>query len=184
MYETLEGRVMFEKTDRGLRIAVPVRRGPFAAVYGPLVVIWLALATVRYWRLLAGPHPEDINFKLQMVAIGVYVVGFIFFAIWLAWTTSGQTVITMNPPEVKIQTRVFGVDLTSRTFQTHQINRMRFIPHTRVVTQRSVINPNSSYIRFEANNRRQRFAKGVSAEEARALIDKMLQVYEFPRSWF
>ena len=184
MYEKLEGRVMFEKTDDGLCIAVPVRRGPFAAVYGPLVAIWLGLATFRYWRLLAGPHPEDINFRLQTIAIGIYIVGFIYFAIWLAWTLTGQTVVVMKPPEVKIQTRVFGVDLASRTFLTHQINRMRFIPHSRVLTQPSVIDPNSSYIRFEANNHRQKFAKGVSEEEARALIDKMLQIYEFPRSWF
>jgi hypothetical protein len=184
MYEKLEGRVMWEKTDQGIHIGIPVRRGPFAAVYGPLVAIWLVVATIRYWKLLAGPHPEDINFTLQTIAIGIYSVGFIYFVCWLAWTSTGETVVTLNPPEVKIQTRVFGVNLSTRTLQTNQINRMKFIPPSRFVTQRSVLNPNSSRIQFLVNDRPQSFAKGVSKDEARALIDKMLQVYEFPRSWF
>jgi hypothetical protein len=184
MYEKLEGRVKWEKTDRGMRIAIPVRRGPFEAIYGPLVVIWLIVATIRYWKLLAGPHPEDINFTLQMVAIGIYVTGFAYFLGWLAWTITGETLITMNPPEVKIQTRIFGIELNSRTFQTNQINRMRFVPPSRLITQRSIINPNSSTIRFEANKKSESFAKGVSEDEARAVIDRMLQIYEFPRSWF
>ena len=119
-----------------------------------------------------------------MIAIGIYVVGFIYFVCWLAWTMTGENVVTLNPPEVRIQSCVFGVALTSRTFQTNQIYRMRFIPPTRLATQRSVINPNSSCIRFEVNKRAQNFAKGVTADEARALIDKMLLVYQFPRSWF
>jgi hypothetical protein len=184
MYETLEGRITFEKTDHGIRIAIPVRRGPFAAIYGPLVAIWLILATIRYWNLLAGPHVEDANFDLQQIAIGIYVVGFLYFVCWLAWTMTGKTVITLYPPQVKIDTCVFGLAVISRTFQTSEINRFRFVPHKRVITQRSVLDPNSSRIRFEANNRSENFAKGVTEDEARALIDKMLQVYEFPRSWF
>lgn len=184
MYEKLEGRVLYENSEDGVHIQIPVRRGPFAAVYGPMVGIWLGLATIRYWRLLAGPHPEDINFKLQLVAIAIYVVGFVYFLLWLVWTLTGETLITLKPPTLKIQTRVFGVLLATRIFETHQIHRMRFVPHSRVLTQQSVINPNSSYICFETTNQRQKFAKGVSAAEARALIDKMLLVYEFPRSWF
>jgi hypothetical protein len=184
MYENLEGRVMFETTDHGLRIAIPVRRGPFLAIYAPLVVIWLGLATVRYWNLLAGPHPEDINFDLQMIAIGVYVVGFLYFVCWLAWTMSGETVVILNPPTVEIQNCVFGFPLSTRTFQASQIHRIRFIPHTRIATQRSIINPTSSCIRFEVNKRSESFAKGVTEYEARALIDRMLLMYEFPRSWF
>ena len=184
MYETLEGRITFEKADHGIRIAIPVRRGPFAAIYGPLVAIWLVLATVRYWNLLSGPHAADANFDMQMIAIGIYVAGFIYFVSWLAWTLTGETMVTLIPPEVTIQSRVFGFAVSSRVYQTDEIYRMRFIPPKRMATQRSVVNPNSSYIRFDVNSRAQRFAKGVSKDEARALIDKMLQVHEFPRSWF
>ena len=184
MYETLEGRITFEKADDGIRIAIPVRRGPFAAIYGPLIALWLILATIRYWNLLAGPHPEDTNFDLQQLAIGIYVVGFLYFVCWIAWTVTGKTIVTLNPPEVKIDTCVFGLAVISRTFHTSEINRIRFVPHKRLMTQRSVLDPNSSRIRFEANNRSENFAKGVTEDEARALIDKMLQVYEFPRSWF
>ncbi len=184
MYEKLEDRVTFEKADPGVRIVIPVRRGPFAGVYGPLVTIWLVLAIIRYSHLLAEPHPENLNFDLQMISIGLYVVGFIYFVCWLAWTMTGDTLVTLDPPEVKIEVRVFGFALTSRSFQTSQIHRIRFIPHTRVATQQSVINPNSSCIRFEVNKKSESFGNGVTEDEARAMIDKMLLVYEFPRSWF
>lgn len=184
MRETLEDRVTWEKTHEGIRIAIPVRRGPFAGLYGPLVLFWLILATVHYWNLLAGPHPEDINFTLQKIAIGIYAAGFVYFLGWLARTTTGETVVTLHPPTVRIQTLVCGIVVSTRTFNTAQIHRIHFVPHTKVLTQRTTVNPNSSYISFEAKNRRQSFARGVTENEARALIDKMLQVYQFPRSWF
>jgi hypothetical protein len=121
---------------------------------------------------------------MQLIAIGIYAVGFVYFICRLAWTLTGETMVTLNPPQVTIQTRVFGVALSSRTYHTDDIYRMHFIPPKRMATQHSVLNPNSSCIRFYVNNRAQRFAKGVSSDEARALIDKMLQVHEFPRSWF
>jgi hypothetical protein len=184
MFDKLEGRVTFEQSDDGLRIAIPVRRGPFVAIYAPLVIFWLGLATVRYWNLLAGPHPEDLNYEMQQIAIVVYVVGFLYFLWWMAWTMTGDTLLILRPPEVKIQNRVFGIPLASSTYKTGQIHRIQFVPHKRIKTQRSIINPNSSCIRFEVNGRSETMAKGVTEEEARALIDRMLLVYEFPRSWF
>ncbi len=184
MRETLEDRVTWEQTESGIRIAIPVRRGPFAGLYGPLVLFWLILATIHYWKLLAGPHPEDINFLLQKIAIGIYGAGFVYFLCWLAWITTGETLVTLHPPTVRIQTRVLGIDVSSRSFRTNQIHRIHFSAHTKMLMQRSVVNPNSSCIRFDVNNRRQSFARGVTENEARAMIDKMLQVYQFPRSWF
>jgi hypothetical protein len=184
MYEKLEGRVTVEHNENGLRIAIPVRSGPFVAIYAPLVIFWVGLATVRYWNLLIGPHPVDLNFDLQKIAIAVYAIGFLYFLWWMAWTTTGDTLLTLNPPKVKIQNRVFGIPLLSRTYKTSQIHRIHFVPHTRIRTQRSIINPNSSYIRFDVNERPEILARGVTEAEARALIDKMLQVYQFPRSWF
>ncbi len=183
MHKTLTGRVMWDETDQGICLSIPVRRGRLTAVYGPLVAVWLALATIHYWRLLAGPHPEDTNFTLQMVAIGIYAIGFIYFVCWLAWIKTGETLVTMHPPELTLQTRVLGIDLTSRTFQTHQINRIRFVPPGKARMQRSVIDPNSSCIRFDANNRIETFARGVTEGEARAMIDRMLETYQFPRNW-
>jgi hypothetical protein len=184
MSEKLEGRVTLEKTDQDIRFGIPVRRGPFGAIYGPLVVIWLILATVRYWHLLAGPHPEDTNFDLQMIAIGIYVLGAVYFLGWLSWTMTGETLVILSPPEIKIQVRVFGIELSSRTFQISQVNRLRFVPHRRLATQPSVLNPNSSWIRFDVNRKPQNFGKGVTEDEARAVIDKMLEICEYPRGWF
>src|SRR5580698_4407516 len=127
MYAKLAGRVTFEQNDDGLRIAIPVRPGPFVAIYAPLVLFWVGLATAYYWKVLVGPHPEDLNFDLQQIAIAIYVAGFHFF------------------------------------------------PHKRIKTQRAIFNPNSSCIRFEVKGRSEIMAKGVTEEEARVLIDKMLQ---------
>jgi|HubBroStandDraft_5_1064220.scaffolds.fasta_scaffold47817_2 hypothetical protein len=184
MYVKLAGRVTFEQNDDGLRIAIPVRPGPFVAIYAPLVLFWVGLATAYYWKVLVGPHPEDLNFDLQQIAIAIYVAGFLFFLWWMAWTMAGDTHLILSPPQVKIQNRIFGIPLVSDTYRADQIHRIHFVPHKRIKTQRAIFNPNSSCIRFEVKGRSEIMAKGVTEEEARVLIDKMLQVYQFPRSWF
>lgn len=184
MFETLEGRVTWEQRGQGIRIIIPVRRGPFTALYAPLIVIWLVLATIRYWHVLSEPRQATAEFTLQMIAIGIYVLGFFFFVGWLAWTWTGETMVVLNPAEIKIERRVLGVELAARTFRTDQVTRLKFIPPRRVTTQRSSLNPNPSCVQYQANNKTLSFAKGVTEAEARALIDRMLVVYQFPGSWY
>jgi len=184
MLEPLEGRVTWEKTHEGLRAAIPVRRGAFTVIYAPLIVIWLVLATIRYWQVLSEPRQDTTEFVLQMIAIGIYGLGFLFFVGWLAWTWTGETMVILNPSEIKLERRVLGIDLAARTFRTDQVSRLKFIPPGKVATQRSALNPNSARIEFRADSRTLSFAKGVTEAEARALIDVMLEVYQFPGSWY
>jgi hypothetical protein len=184
MFEALEGRLTWERKGQSIRIAIPVRPGPFAGIYVPLIVIWLVLATIRYWHVLSEPRQETTEFILQIVAIGIYVVGFFLFLGWIAWTWTGETMVFLNPAEIKIERRVLGIDLAARTFPTNQVSRLKFIPPSRVATQQSTLNPNSTRIQYQADSRTLSFGKGVTEAEARALIDKMLEVYRFPGSWY
>ncbi len=184
MPEILEGRVEWEETGHGIRIRIPARRGPLKVVYGPLVAIWLVLEMVRYRHQSLRPFPEDIEFMLQMIAAGIYVVAFFYFVAWLAWTLTGDTLVALDSSELRIQTRVLGIDLTTHAFPADQVSRLRFVLPFRKSDSWSVLNRHSTSIEFEAANKPHNFAKGVTETEARALIDKMLQVYQFPRSWF
>ncbi|MDR3774988.1 MAG: hypothetical protein P4L26_16660 [Terracidiphilus sp.] len=184
MLEILEGRVVWEKTEHGIRMRIPARRGPFKAVFGPLVAIWLVLEIVRSRHQSVRPFPEDTEFMLQMIAMAIYVVAFFYFVAWLVWTLTGDTLLALDSSELRIQTRVLGIDLTTHAFPADQVSRLRFVPPFRKSDYWSVLNRDSSSIEFEAANKPHTFAKGVTETEARALIDKMLQVYQFPRSWF
>jgi len=184
MLDKLEGRLTCGKTNQGVCIAIPVRHGPFTGLYAPLILIWLVIATIRYWSVLTEPHPNNTEFMLQMIAFGIYVLGFFFFVGWVAWTMTAETVVVLNPTEIRIERRVLGVEVAAHTYRTNQVSRLKFISPSKISTQNSVLNPNSSRIQFLMDNKPQRFAKGVTETEARALIDKMLEPYEFPGSWY
>lgn len=174
MSETLEGRVKWVKLDRGIRIAIPARGGPFVSFYGTLVTIWLVLATLRSLRLLEGPRPMESEFILQMTAVSIYFIGASYFVGWLTWTLTGETRVTLTKPVLRIEIRVLGVAVSARTFDSDRIYHMRFIPAREFITRRAVLNPNTSCIRFDMDRKPHSFAKGVTVDEARAMIDRML----------
>jgi len=182
MVEKLEGRLMWEKAGERMRVAIPMRRGPMAGIYVPLILIWLGVATTRYWHLFAAPHPDDREFTLQLMAIAIYVLGFCFFVCWLAWTTTGETILFLDPNEMKIQRRVIGVELSTRSFPTSNVSQLRYVAPAGIATYQGVTNPSTSRIRFQADNATHSLARGLSEAEAHALIEKMLEIYRFPKS--
>src|SRR5271167_4876239 len=112
MYEELEGRLKWQKTDLGIEVAIPARRGALTILYGPLVALWLIAAAVRYWNLLTSTHTDDLEFTLQMIAIGIYVLGFFFAVCWLIWTFTNETILSLDRSAMKIHRRVIGIDLS------------------------------------------------------------------------
>ncbi len=182
MLEPLAGRLRWEQTNEGIRVAIPGTRGTLAMLYGPLIVIWLGLAAVHYWHLLGVAHTENSDYDLQMVAIALYFIGFCFFVCWLLFTFTSDTILLLDPATLKIQRRVLGIELASQSFPTDQVSQVLHIPAGRLLTSGSVIDPNTSKIQFRVNSRTHSFAKGITRREAGALIMLMLRVYEFPDS--
>ncbi len=154
---------------------IPSRRGPFAVIYALLVAIWVAAASLRYWRLFASPHGNGADFTLQFIAAGVYIVGFFYFIWWFASTFTGETVLTLNPTTMTIQRRVLGIELYTRSFQTNKIYRVAYVGPDRKAKIKSVAGLNSSRIKFHTDKKTHSFAIGILEAEARVLIEQMLK---------
>jgi hypothetical protein len=184
MLARLEGRLTWERAGNSIRVAIPVRRGRLMLFYGPLVIIWLIIASIRYWHVLSSPHAQDPEFTLQMIAIGIYVVGFLYFLWWITWSFTGETMVILNPIELKIQQRIIGIDISTKTFRNEEVARVIYVPPAKSPTNQSVIDPTSGKITFRAKNTTHAFAKGILEIEASVLIEQMLQIYGFPGSYF
>jgi len=79
MQDTLEGRLKWERTPGGIFVSIPVRRGASTAGYALLVLLWLTIASVHYWHLFTNPRLDSPRVLFQLIAIGIYVLGFFFF---------------------------------------------------------------------------------------------------------
>jgi hypothetical protein len=180
MLEMLEGRLKYKRTPEGICVAIPPRNGTFTILYGPLVGTFLLVAAIYYWRELMAPHPEDTEYTLQLVAIGIYALGFCFAVCWLIWTFTNETVLILDAAEMKIQRRVLGIELATRSFPTRQIRNFRFVPPTRSWASQDTDDPKSSRIQFQVGNAAHTFAEGVSELETDALFALMQSVYRFP----
>lgn len=180
MLDMLHGRLKWKHTDRGVFIAIPVRRGALTHLYGPLVGIWLIFAAMHYRHLMTAPHLEDTQFTLQIVAGVIYVLGFFFAAGWLTWIFAKETVVLINAREMKIQLRVMGIELASRRFKTSKIRGLKFIPPIPSWGSQGHPDPRTSKIHFRIGDETHVLALGVSESEALALFATMQSVYRFP----
>jgi hypothetical protein len=179
MQEELTSRLSWVRTSRGIQIEIPGRRNGMVALYAPLVVIWLVFATIHYSHLLGPDRATGSEFTMQLIAIGIYAVGFCFFVCWLAWALTSDTVVTVDPDELKIQRRVMGIDTTARRFQTSEASKLRYVPPARTWGDKNTVNPLSSKIQFQANGKAQTIAYGITQPEAAAVIEWMHSVYNF-----
>jgi hypothetical protein len=180
MLEVLEGRLRWKRTPEGIFVAIPPRNGTLTILYGPLVGTSLLVAAIYYWRVLMAPHPEDTEYTLQLIAIGIYALGFSFAVCWLTWTFTNETVLILNPAEMKIHRRVLGIELATRSFPTRQIRNFRFVPPTKSWASQGADDPKTSRIQFQIGNIAHTFAEGISELESDTLFARMHSVYRFP----
>jgi len=182
MLEPLAGRLKWEQTAQGIRVAIPNRRGTRAYIYLPLIVLWLVIASLRYIYVFATPQQEDPAGTLQLIAAGLYALGLLFFLGWLAFTFTGETILSLDQDELRIERRVLGIELASRGFPTGQMSQLVYIPPEKLRFSRAVYDPNTSQIQFRSGLGLHSFARGITEGEASALILLMLEVYKFPDS--
>ena len=183
MPETLAGRLTREETPRGTHVLIPARRSAITAFCSPLVVIWAIIAAIHYWHLLAMPHPEDSQFTLQLIAIGIYIAGSVFFVGWLSWIFTGETILTLSSDEIKVQHRVFGITIDSQRISPDDIRSLRYTPPVDSWPFKTYTDPSTSSIRFRVGQRSYRLAKGITEAEAFALLLEMHKVYHFSQGF-
>jgi len=181
MFQLLEGRVTWERTPDGISVEIPARRGALSSLYIPLLAIFVAFMWGYHGyekgRDLTSP---DVQSVLQAITVVGIAIGFFFVVTWLAYTFTSQTFLTLNPSQLKIQQRVMGIDLVTRSFPTKDIHDLKFIPPASPLGGKGEIDPNTGRVQFQLGKQTQSFAAGITAAEAFALLHEMLEIYKFP----
>jgi len=180
MLETLHGRIKWKQTASGIFMTIPARRGAMIHLYGPLVGFWLIAAAYRYRNLLDSPHIQDTEFTLQLIAAGIYVLGFIFSFCWLLWIFTNETGVLINAREMKVQRLVMFVEVATRTFETPEVHGLKFVPPIATWGSMGHPDPRTSKIQFQVGDKTHTLAVGISEPEAAALFTAMQRVYRFP----
>jgi hypothetical protein len=180
MFQTLHDRIKWKHTARGVFITIPTRRGAMTHLYGPLVGLWLIAVAFRYRSLLNSPHIHDTEFTIELITIGIYVVGLIFAVCWLVWIFTSETGVLINAREMKVQRLVVFIEVATRTFETPDVRGLKFIPPKTTWASMGHPDPRTSRIQFQARDRTHTLVFGVSQHEAAALFSAMQRVYRFP----
>jgi hypothetical protein len=180
MLEKLAGRLKWERTIQGIHIEIPARAGGVAVFLCFWLVFWSACGLFGTARVSAG---DNIETGVIVIAV-VWALAEVGVAIALIWSLTGRTTLTVDQAEMKIQRRILGVEWDTRSFSTRSVCNLRYVPaywSSGFAGTEATNQYNQSRIRFEADDKTRSFASGVSDIEAFALIDRMLEVYNFPK---
>ena len=179
MKEMLVGRLEWEKSARGMAVRIPARRGSAFALFGPIIGIWLILASMQF-AFAAGSAPPDDKSDLLWTLIGGIGVSLIIALAWLAWAFTSDTVLTLDETKLKIQRRVLGIELVTHVFPTTDVHNFKFVLPTRFWASKGVTDIRTSKIEFQTRSRPMVFAEGVTQQEAEVLIEQLAEVFKFP----
>jgi hypothetical protein len=149
-------------------------------LYGPVIGIWLIAAAIHYRHLLSAHQVDNTGMIVQLIAAGICAFGFVFAVCWLLWTFANDTTLTIEPIEIKIQRRIFGREVTTRTFRTRDVHGLRFVAPTCSFASQPEIDLKTSKIQFQTWKTTHVLAVGVTESEALALLTAMNRVHKFP----
>lgn len=177
MLQPLAGRLTWEHTATGIHVEIPARRGWWLLFLFVWLVLWLGLGGMLVARMIAS---DEFSLFNTIWSAG-WLIATIFGISVISWSLTGQTSLFLDQSEMRIRRQVLGVEWDTRTFRTQFITNLRFIPGQ---WTRDRWNDNSytqSEIRFDAEDKTRSFASGLEDAEAFALIDRMLEVHNFPK---
>ena len=174
LYQTLAGRVRWEQTTAGIHVEIPTQKD-WSAI--------LAVSTIEIWCLRGlAIVPERFSSTGQTGGVPwIALTGFACVAalslIWLLWTLVGKSRISLDQVELKIERQILEVHLDTRTFRTREVRNLRYLPCSEFRIFKGFV---PGVFCFEAEDKTHRFGSGTTDIEAFALLNEMLDVYEFP----
>ncbi len=176
MLEKLQGRLMWERTPQGgIRVEIPARLDWAVVALGCVCALWALLCmSVAPLRMITHDAPGIAAwfFALCFLALACAALCLV------AWNFKGKTTLTLDPAEMELVHHVRGFEWRTRVFPTREVRNLRYLPSSGYKLGRMYI---PSVFCFEASGKTHKFASGLTDIEAFALIDRMLDVYAFPR---
>ncbi|MGD0891248.1 MAG: hypothetical protein ABR923_06915 [Terracidiphilus sp.] len=182
MQETLEGRLEWEKSARGIAVKIPARRGSAFALFGPAIGIWMIVVSMHS-AFASGANTPDDRSNALLTLIGGIGVSVILVLAWLAWALTSDTVMTLDENQFKIERRVLGIELSTLSFATADLHDINYVPPANFLFNKQKKDIRTSKIEFQANEKRLAFAEGVTREEAQALLTQMGEFCKFPAEY-
>lgn len=174
LFETLAGRIRWEQTRSGIRVEIPTRKDWSAILAVSVIEVWalrgLSIIPERFF-IYGQPNASQWAALLGFLSLGSLAL------IWLLWSFVGKSRLDLDPVELKIVRRILGLSLDTRTFRTREVRNLRYLPHSEFRIFKGFI---PGVFCFEADGKTHRFGSGVTDIEAFALLNEMLEVYEFP----
>jgi hypothetical protein len=177
LLEKLAGRLRWERTANGIRVEIPARLSWLALFLAGWLTFWLYGGVQAMKSLING----DKDSGFLMIWLVMWAIGACFVSATLIWSIGGKTTLTLDPLELNLQRTIFGLPWDTRVFRTSLVENLRYVPREYSSGFRGR-GYNQSRIRFESEDKTRNFASGISDSEAIALINRMLDVYKFPRN--
>ena len=176
MLEKLNGRLMWERTSQGgIRVEIPARLDWAVVAMGCVVALWALLCmSLAPLRLLMRDAPGIAAWFFALCFLALACAALVL----LAWNFKGKTTLTLDPVEMELVRHVLGIEWSARVFPTREVRNLRYLPSSGYKIGRMYI---PSVFCFESGEKTHTFASGATNVEAFALIEKMLDVYPFPR---
>ncbi len=171
MTDQLAGRLRWERTGLGIRVDIPAKSG-----WGVLFMgFWLAAWGFGGWKAISSAlSTKPDNFLYVWLLF--WAVALVFVSMTIIWSLAGKTTLTLDSGNLDLTRSVAGFAFSRRSFRTSDVRNLRFQPASGAGRSRR-----ESQLCFEAADKTIRFASGIRDAEAFALIDRMLEVYAFPK---
>jgi hypothetical protein len=169
MLETLVGKLKWEQTEGGIRIAIPSRFN-WWLLYPGLGLFMLP--HFAYEVLRKSGHTTAMaprSFVPEWIGLALFVF-------WIALFRTHRCVLTLTSAELRVEEQALGLRLRTATRATSQISNLRFVP-----SQFGISVEDQSRVHFRVGKTTRIVGVGIGKEEADALIAKMLEVYPFPQ---
>jgi hypothetical protein len=169
MLEPLAGRIKFEQTSEGIRIVIPSRFdiGPLGDTMLiaciPVIAVDVVAKLDKNWT---GWGWEQLSLLLLLVV-----------ALRLVMILADRTVLTLNPAWLTIRRGPFGLHWKKSSFAMRRLRNLRSVPSTSDWSGKRLSGRQT--VQFDEEETPRDVARQLTAAESVALIEAMLQAYNF-----
>lgn len=173
--EKLADRIRWERTANGIQVLIPARLDWKTLFFTAWLAMWTVAGKSVIHQFVNGRAAGKSDSFTALWLVG-WAAAECFVTAAILWALGGRTLLRLDPTTMSIEQQLFGARLVSRSFADTEVRNLRFTPA--VTKGRSSV---ASRISFESADKTRSFGSGISDAEAFAIIDKMLEVYPFPK---
>jgi len=178
MLQKLAGRLKWDQTEGSIRVEIPARHDWW---FIPLA-IFLCAWSAGGWFYEANTAFDDVQSVFMLITILGATAGAIFLVLRSIWAMTGETVLTLDMTELKIQRRAIGIEWYERRFAAQDAYDLRYIQPREIWAFRTDTDPGTSKVTIQSSGKTYTIARGITEREACALIDRMMEVHAFPKN--